>query len=629
MLMRSTTQRILGFGSLLTALAFACDNSSIDDSTSGGSSSSGDASNTQSQPSDEKPVPNPSASKEGNVITYAATSFGLAGFGANGRIQPHGKPTEYYFEYGPTAAYGSKTPKRAVPPKLEAHYREAWDSGLAGWRGGGGDELLSRATGGLSRGYVRFAEPSGTDYNHVDGIGLLHLCQYFYIGTTDGDAPSAALGGSAPDFRDAKVHVAVRGVSFVPRSSELVWWSQIDIAHGNTPAGKDPQYSNWAHTGFTLTDALLSGNWETIDYRLYNDTSDWSYAGKNAALNAEQGRDVYGYAPIDDVLGNLDTDIFHVLTPIEDSHFPTGAIDFDEMEITYRNHSMLYPGNGGKLVRAPEGSTDAAALTDGWRIGEGKMWTTGPNPDDPEELVFELGQLTTIERVQLQQHPDWPAKEIEAYSSPDGMQWTQVVGDVIPEKHAASGIFAYLLVKNITAPPAKFFKVRINSGYKAERWGLGEIEVFGKSGPLPTDDDWYRLTADITGLTRGQAYHFRLVAVNADGTTELGGDQVFSVPADTKPEVRTLPPVRVRDGSAKVSGRMNTLGTEAQWFFEYGPTTAYGAQTPAARTGNEITPRTLGTVLEGLAPGTTVHYRMVATNAAGTSYGSDTSFVVK
>ena len=34
---------------------------------------------------------------------------------------------------------------------------------------------------------------------------------------------------------------------------------------------------------------------------------------------------------------------------------PTGAIDFDELTIAYRNYSLLLPPNGGKLVSAPAG----------------------------------------------------------------------------------------------------------------------------------------------------------------------------------------------------------------------------------------------------------------------------------
>ena len=50
----------------------------------------------------------------------------------NGSIHPHGKHTTYYFEYGSSAEYGSKTDARPLPPRLGAYYAETWDEGMGG-----------------------------------------------------------------------------------------------------------------------------------------------------------------------------------------------------------------------------------------------------------------------------------------------------------------------------------------------------------------------------------------------------------------------------------------------------------------------------------------------------------------
>lgn len=39
--------------------------------------------------------------------------------------------------------------------------------------------------------------------------------------------------------------------------------------------------------------------------------------------------------------------------------------------------------------------------------------------------------------------------------------------------------------------------------------------------------------------------------------------------------------------------------------------------------GSSFSPQPLSASLSGLAPGTTIHYRVRATNADGTSYGTD------
>jgi hypothetical protein len=585
-------------------------------------------------------------SAEGNVDTYVATSLGMDGFSANGRIQPHGAPAEYYFEYGTTKDYGQKTETKRLPPKLAAYYREDWDVGKAGWRGGSGPDLRHFPSGGETGGFIRYAEPTGDDYNHEDGIGLLHLVQYFYVGSFDADAPTSALGGSEPDFRDARIRVSVRGNNWRGNGTDLLWWSQVDVNRGHPKPGSGARFSNWAHTGFNLTESLASGQWEKVEYRLYNDTTEWSYAGSNRVLNQQLGRgEVYVYLPLDEVLGNLDTDIFHVLTYVDREHYPTGSIDFDNLEIAYRNHSVVFPSNGGKLTSSPPGSDNPEALTDGWRNGPGKTWTTAPSPQGPQEIVFDFDQPIAIDRVQLHQNPEWPSKEVEVLSY-DGQTWTTLVRDTIPagtkeyivnaaadgavEGGPVSANLTYLLARDLKdlAPPARKLKVRILSGYRPERWGLGEIEAFGTGATEKTDDDWYRVTQDITGLKRGEAYHYRLVSV-IGGKTELGGDMTFTVPADNTPEVVTRGVSRLQGGTAKVEGRLNTLGQEVNYWFEYGLDRSYGGKTRPKRTGQEITPRTVVGTFEDLTPGATYHYRLVVERPSGMTRGKDYVFVAR
>ncbi len=62
--------------------------------------------------------------------------------------------------------------------------------------------------------------------------------------------------------------------------------------------------------------------------------------------------------------------------------------------------------------------------------------------------------------------------------------------------------------------------------------------------------------------------------------------------------------------------------------FQYGTSAAYGAEVPCAQevAGEASTPTTVTAGLTGLAPNTTYHYRVIATNADGTSYGLDKTF---
>lgn len=553
------------------------------------------------------------------VETRPASLVGLTALSVNGRIQPHGAPATYFFEYGPTAEYGRKTAEFPLPPQLAAYYHESWDKDLAGWSGGmNGQDLTYHAKDGAAGGFVRFSEPSGDDPNHVDGIGTLHLSSYFYPATHPGPGNLlASWGGGDPDLRDARVRIAVRGQQWVANGAEVVWWTQSDndITQQFTPNWRR---ANWAYTGFSLNDFLQSGKWEQVEYRLTNDTHAWTYGGNNLA----QARPNYAYWPINDSLAHLSCDFFHLSAFVNPEKRPTGAIDFDEFEVAYRNYSLTWPGNGGSLIELAVGSDDdPGALTDGWRHGKGRQWASGEKPFAPVEITYEFANPVTIESVQLHQHTEWPAKEVEILISEDGKSWDRLLRKELPENHPAGPNFAFLLERGLKAR-AKQAAVRIISGYKPQRWGLGEIEFFGKGAVMQTDGDWYHVNLDISDLRPGETCHYRLVAKTEAGMT-AGSDQAFTMPADTKPHVVTGAASRIQKDSAKVEGRLNPLGKKTQFHFEYGRDATYGQKTEPQYGGLQVTPRTAFATLTGLAPGTEYHYRLVGTNETGTSVGAN------
>src|SRR6185437_2241259 len=79
-------------------------------------------------------------------------------------------------------------------------------------------------------------------------------------------------------------------------------------------------------------------------------------------------------------------------------------------------------------------------------------------------------------------------------------------------------------------------------------------------------------------------------------------------------------------GAATVAGTINPGGEATSYYFQYGPTHAYGGQTGigSAGAGGKGVPVAVG--LMGLQPLTVYHYRLVAVNGAGTSFGQDRTF---
>lgn len=92
------------------------------------------------------------------------------------------------------------------------------------------------------------------------------------------------------------------------------------------------------------------------------------------------------------------------------------------------------------------------------------------------------------------------------------------------------------------------------------------------------------------------------------------------------PSVNGVNAYEVTISSAVLVGYVNPRGVDTSYYFEYGPTDAYGAQTPMGSAGAGSSEVKGSAALTGLASGATYHYRMVAVSAAGTRTGPDHVF---
>jgi DNA-binding beta-propeller fold protein YncE len=163
------------------------------------------------------------------------------------------------------------------------------------------------------------------------------------------------------------------------------------------------------------------------------------------------------------------------------------------------------------------------------------------------------------------------------------------------------------------------------------RFDFGTSISYGTSVPSPAGSAGSGTsaateTATLTGLQSSTTYHYRLEATNATGTT-YGSDQTFTT-LGLAPAVTTNPASRVSSSGATLNGSVNAEGQPTTYRFDYGTTSQYGSSvpSPAGSAGAGRNAFNQSAALSGLRPGTTYHFRIEASNATGTSYGSDRTF---
>ena len=99
-----------------------------------------------------------------------------------------------------------------------------------------------------------------------------------------------------------------------------------------------------------------------------------------------------------------------------------------------------------------------------------------------------------------------------------------------------------------------------------------------------------------------------------------------SASAATPPTAATSSASNVSYSSAVLYGYVNAKGSAANYYFEYGTTSAYGAQSPLSPAGSATSTVKISQAIAGLQAATKYHYRLVAVGPGGTVAGGDRTF---
>ena len=138
-------------------------------------------------------------------------------------------------------------------------------------------------------------------------------------------------------------------------------------------------------------------------------------------------------------------------------------------------------------------------------------------------------------------------------------------------------------------------------------------------GPTPLD-------ATLEGLAPGSSFRYRILATNAFGTTP--GDLVSAATlTPSAPALATT--LDVGERSATITATVDPRGDPTTLLAEYGTTSAYGSRIGPIDVGRGAGPRTLPIELTGLEPGSTYHFRVVATNPSGATGTPDAALTTR
>jgi hypothetical protein len=311
---------------------------------------------------------------------------------------------------------------------------------------------------------------------------------------------------------------------------------------------------------------------------------------------------------------------------------------------------------GGTLVTFPDAVTSAAGANTGTRAT--LNGTVNPDGVELTECKFEWGKSSSVSFENTT-----PCAESNATIGV-GTSPVAVHADLAGLKPQGTAYKFRLVVRNattpavngsnqnfttpdtvITAPPSALTptSATLNGTVNPDGVAIGEcvfewgspkgpgeeIQKYPESAPcVPgpggiTGTSPVAVHADLSGLHPGTTYVYRLKATYPTGP-------VFS----QEGAVQTAGPAIAAGWSENVIRTEATLkaeidpeGAATTYRFEYGPTEAYGSETPELAVGSDSSLHRVTQILEGLSPGTTYHYRAVATSGVAENTGPDRTFV--
>ena len=276
------------------------------------------------------------------------------------------------------------------------------------------------------------------------------------------------------------------------------------------------------------------------------------------------------------------------------------------------------PTNGNVMVDTGEEGVDQLAVDEFDSSGNyvGAITGTGPSESTPFVVLANAGGLA-VNSSGYVYVAEGPGENVDIFT-PNSTILPKVTYHNVSSPTATSGTLAASVAPS---GGAGISECQFEYGEEEGNYGLGSVPC--EASTAPPYSAATEVGAKVSSLTTGATYHYRVVVKTASAT-KYGADQTYT--PQLVLGLSTNAVTEITESGATLTASFLGNGEDTSYYFEWGSTAAYGNKTAEADAPDSTTETPLSTALTGLAPYTTYHYRVAATNGSGTSYGEDRYF---
>lgn len=304
------------------------------------------------------------------------------------------------------------------------------------------------------------------------------------------------------------------------------------------------------------------------------------------------------------------------LLAITGSETPGGATEFRPIAIA------IDSSTGEEAIYVVD---EAARVVDefssaGSWLGQIKQTTPGQALQEPLGVAVQEAGGASKGEVYVS---DGAAKVVDVFAAAG-----VILADVATQ--AASNVTPTTATLNGNVDPSGIQVSECRFEYRAEE--EGNFAHSAPCSPSPgSGSSAEPVSGELNGLAPNTSYRYRLAATNANGTN-FGAEESFVTAGAPRirgelAEVRSSE--RAGQTTATLQAQVDPGDRETTYRFEYGETTSYGTSIPIPDgelgAAHEFVP-VAPAELTGLKVGTAYHFRVVAVNEYGTSFGEDRQF---